>query len=55
MCQYMREPKVRVQRQYTGTAGRIENTQVAVYLIYTSDAGARPAGPGLVRPEALDR
>jgi hypothetical protein len=27
-----------VQRQYTGTAGRIENAQVAVYLI---DAGVR--------------
>ncbi|MEU9245813.1 IS701 family transposase, partial [Streptomyces sp. NPDC048385] len=27
-----------VQRQYTGTAGRIENSQVAVYLVY---AGAR--------------
>ncbi len=29
---------VGVQRQYTGTAGRIENSQVAVYLTY---AGAR--------------
>ena len=29
---------VGVQRQYTGTAGRIENAQVAVYLTY---AGAR--------------
>jgi SRSO17 transposase len=28
-----------VQRQYTGTAGRIENAQVAVYLLYASDAG----------------
>src|SRR4030095_4532021 len=28
-----------VQRQYTGTAGRIENAQVAVYLVYASDAG----------------
>jgi SRSO17 transposase len=28
-----------VQRQYTGTAGRIENAQVAVYLAYASDAG----------------
>ncbi len=27
-----------VQRQYTGTAGRIENSQIAVYLVY---AGAR--------------
>lgn len=30
---------VGVQRQYTGTAGRIENAQVAVYLAYTTPAG----------------
>jgi SRSO17 transposase len=30
---------VGVQRQYTGTAGRIENAQVAVYLIYASTRG----------------
>jgi SRSO17 transposase len=30
---------VGVQRQYTGTAGRIENAQVAVYLAYASQAG----------------
>lgn len=30
---------VGVQRQYTGTAGRIENAQVAVYLTYTAPAG----------------
>jgi len=30
---------VGVQRQYTGTAGRIENAQVAVYLMYASQAG----------------
>jgi len=28
-----------VQRQYTGTAGRIENAQVAVYLSYAAPAG----------------
>jgi SRSO17 transposase len=28
-----------VQRQYTGTAGRIENSQVAVYLTYAAPAG----------------
>jgi SRSO17 transposase len=28
-----------VQRQYTGTAGRIENSQVAVHLAYATDAG----------------
>ena len=30
---------VGVQRQYTGTAGRIENSQVAVYLTYATPAG----------------
>src|SRR5690606_23383139 len=30
---------VGVQRQYTGTAGRIENSQVAVFLGYATDAG----------------
>jgi SRSO17 transposase len=28
-----------VQRQYTGTAGRIENAQVTVYLTYASGSG----------------
>jgi SRSO17 transposase len=30
---------VGVQRQYTGTAGRIENSQVAVYLVYAAARG----------------
>jgi DDE superfamily endonuclease len=30
---------VGVQRQYTGTAGPIENARVAVYLVYASGAG----------------
>src|SRR5262245_5228867 len=30
---------VGVKRQYTGTAGRVENAQVAVYLVYAADAG----------------
>ncbi|MFF7903853.1 IS701 family transposase [Streptomyces sp. NPDC007920] len=30
---------VAVQRQYTGTAGRIENAQVAVYLVYAGERG----------------
>ena len=30
---------VGVQRQYTGTAGRIENSQVAVYLTYAAPDG----------------
>jgi hypothetical protein len=28
-----------VQRQYSGTAGRVENCQVAVFLSYASSAG----------------
>jgi SRSO17 transposase len=30
---------VGVQRQYTGTAGRVENAQVAVYLTYAAERG----------------
>ncbi|MEV0278203.1 IS701 family transposase, partial [Streptomyces sp. NPDC050610] len=30
---------VGVQRQYTGTAGRIEDSQVAVYLVYAGERG----------------
>jgi SRSO17 transposase len=30
---------VGIKRQYTGTAGRIENAQVAVYLVYASSSG----------------
>ena len=30
---------VGVQRQYTGTAGRIENAQVAVYVVYAAGSG----------------
>jgi SRSO17 transposase len=37
---------VGVQRQYTGTAGKVDNAQVAVYLAY-----ATPAGHGVVDRE----
>jgi len=30
---------VGVQRQYTGTAGRLENSQVAVPLVYAAERG----------------
>jgi SRSO17 transposase len=33
------ERSVGVQRQYTGTAGRIENAQIAVYLTYAAPRG----------------
>ena len=40
---------VGVQRQYTGTAGRIENAQVAIYLAYAAGRGhARTRVPQLV-------
>lgn len=45
---------VGVQRQYTGTAGRIENSQVAVYLVYLKRPGTRGGGPGVVYPAFLD-
>lgn len=32
-------PAVGVQRQYTGTAGRVANSQVAVYLVYAGERG----------------
>ncbi len=43
---------VGVQRQYTGTAGRIENSQVAVYLTYTSAKGHALIGRSLYFPVA---
>ena len=43
-----------VQRQYTGTAGRIENAQVAVYLTYAGARRARAHRPGSVPPAVLD-
>ncbi len=30
---------VGTQRQYTGTAGRVENAQIAVYLTYAEERG----------------
>ena len=42
---------VGVQRQYTGTAGRIENAQVAVYLGYASRAGHVVVDRELYLPE----
>ncbi|CAI7976161.1 hypothetical protein FRAHR75_220036 [Frankia sp. Hr75.2] len=43
------ERTVRVQRQHTGTGGRIENARVAVYLAYAADRGHAFVG----RPQAL--
>ena len=46
---------VGVQRQYTGTAGRIENAQVAVYLAYAGARGHAMIDRELYLPQVLDR
>ena len=43
---------VGVQRQYTGTAGRIENSQVAVYLTYAAPTGYAFIDRDLYLPKA---
>lgn len=43
---------VGVQRQYTGTAGRIENSQVAVYLVWATPKGATFTDRALYLPES---
>jgi SRSO17 transposase len=40
-----------VKRQYSGTAGRIENCQIGVFLAYTSDAGRAFLDRELYLPE----
>ena len=45
------EHSVGVKRQYTGTAGRIENSQVGVFLCYASDKGAALVDRELYLPE----
>src|SRR5487761_1275773 len=42
---------VGVKRQYTGTAGRIENSQVGVFLCYASNQGAALVDRELYLPE----
>jgi SRSO17 transposase len=51
------EHSVGVKRQYTGTAGRIENSQVGVFLCYASNKGAALVDRELYLPEewAADR
>jgi SRSO17 transposase len=45
------EHSVGVKRQYTGTAGRIENSQVGVFLCYASNKGAALIDRELYLPE----
>ncbi|TSB32014.1 IS701 family transposase [Streptomyces benahoarensis] len=46
---------VGVQRQYTGTAGRIENAQVAVYLVYAGRRGHAAVDRELYVPRSWTR
>jgi SRSO17 transposase len=46
---------VGVQRQYTGTAGRVENAQVAVLLVYASPAGHAVVDRELYLPRSWTR
>lgn len=46
---------VGVQRQYTGTAGRIENSQVAVYLAYSTLRGHAAIDRELYVPRSWTR
>jgi SRSO17 transposase len=41
-----------VQRQYTGTAGRVDNAQVAVFLVYASSSGHALVDRELYLPRA---
>jgi SRSO17 transposase len=41
---------VATQRQYTGTAGRTENAQVAVYLAYAAPVGCASVDRALYLP-----
>ncbi|PKV93362.1 SRSO17 transposase [Amycolatopsis echigonensis] len=43
---------VGVQRQYTGTAGRIENSQMSVFLVYSTPAGHTFIDRELYLPES---
>ena len=44
-----------VQRQYSGTAGRIENAQVAVYLTYPAPRGLALIDRALYLPKRRPR
>ena len=45
---------VGVQRQYSGTAGRVENSQLAVYLTYAASC-VDPLRPRPVSAQVVDR
>ena len=46
---------VGVQRQYSGTAGKVDNCQLGVFLAYASPKGAGVHRPGAVPAPLLDQ
>src|SRR5829696_5790378 len=46
---------VGVQRQYSGTAGKVDNCQLGVFLAYASSRGAGVHRPGAVPAPGLDQ
>ena len=46
---------VGVQRQYSGTAGKVDNCQLGVFLAYALPAGAGDDRSGTVPARELDR
>jgi DDE superfamily endonuclease len=48
-------PSVGVQRQYSGTAGTVDNCQLGVFLAYTSGKGQAFIDRELYLPRHLDR
>ncbi|MFJ1767228.1 transposase [Amycolatopsis sp. NPDC088138] len=44
-----------MQRQYSGTAGRIENCQIGTFLAYASPRGHALIDRGVVSARAVDR
>lgn len=45
---------IAVQRQYTGTAGHIENSQVAAYRVHAGERGHAAVDRGAAHPALLD-
>ena len=44
-----------VQRQYTGTSGKIDNCQLGVFLAYAAPAGQRSSTGRCIPAQVLDR
>jgi SRSO17 transposase len=44
-----------VQRQYSGTAGKVDNCQLGVFLAYASSRGRAFMDPGAVPAQGVDR